>query len=69
MVFPFTNQLLTNFLKKTNMIFYIRKKINEYRLRRFLKKHNKHFEKVKKVKKQFDYLFIETLKRLSNEKK
>jgi hypothetical protein len=51
------------------MIFYIRKKINEYRLRRFLKKHNKHFEKVKKVKKQFDYLFIETLKRLSNEKK
>jgi hypothetical protein len=51
------------------MISYIRNKINEYKLRRFMKRHKEHFEKAKNVKEQFDYLFIETIKRLVNEKK
>jgi hypothetical protein len=32
------------------MISYIRNKIHLYRLRRFMKRHNEHFEKVKKAK-------------------
>jgi hypothetical protein len=36
------------------MISYIRNKINEYKLRRFMKRHNEHFEKVKKAKEDFD---------------
>ena len=51
---PLTNQSLINFLKKTNMISYIRNKIHLYKLRRFMKRQNEHFEKIKKAKEDFD---------------
>jgi len=51
------------------MIKYIKKKILQYKLRRFLKKNNEKLEMAKKVREDFDAILIKTLNQLKTKNK
>jgi hypothetical protein len=51
------------------MIKYIKKKILQYELRRFLKKNNEHLEKAQKAREDFDAHLIKTLNQLKTKNK